>query len=214
VHPDDLSRLDNIFTRAFCNGEIELVLEFRIVRHGEVRWIEARVLNSYDELRRPVRRIGAQIDVTERKQAEIALEASEAKFAGILEIAGDAILSIDANRRITLFNAAAERLFGYSRDEMLGHSIDILIPARFRAAHGHSRRPTRSLTRQATEEPRGVQGIACLVWVNARICCTSMQEDYAGGRAMHFSSLAYGKPFMPPPGKFDAATDTKITAEI
>jgi hypothetical protein len=32
---------------------------------------------------------------------------------------------------------------------------------------------------------------------------------------MHFSSqLAYGKPFMPPPGKFDAATDTKITAEI
>jgi PAS domain S-box-containing protein len=70
VHPDDLPRLDTIFVRAFSNGDTELVLEFRIVRHGEVRRIEARVLISYNELGRPVRRIGAQIDVTERKHAE------------------------------------------------------------------------------------------------------------------------------------------------
>jgi PAS domain S-box-containing protein len=135
VHADDLRQLDAIFARAFSKRETELVLEFRIVRGSEVRWIESRVLNVYNELGRPVRRIGAEIDVTERKQAEIALEASEAKFAGILEIAGDAIVSIDANNRITLFNAAAERLFGYLRDEMLGHPIDPLLPARFRTAH-------------------------------------------------------------------------------
>jgi PAS domain S-box-containing protein len=127
--------LDTVFGSAFSNGETELVLEFRIVRHGEVRWIESRVQISYQEVGRMARMIGAEIDVTERKQTELALEASEAKFAGILQIAGDAILSIDANRRITLFNAAAERLFGYSRDEMLGQSIDLLIPARLRAAH-------------------------------------------------------------------------------
>jgi PAS domain S-box-containing protein len=73
VHPDDLPRLDTIAEHAFSNGETEFVLEFRIFRHGEVRWIESRVLISYNELRRPVRRIGANIDVTERKRAEQAL---------------------------------------------------------------------------------------------------------------------------------------------
>jgi PAS domain S-box-containing protein len=135
VHPDDLPRVDAIVGRALANGETEVVVDFRIVRHGEVRWIESRSLISYNEAGRSVRRMGAKIDVTERKRAELALEASEAKFAGILEIAGDAILSIDADSRIRLFNAAAERLFGYSRGEILGQPIDLLIPARSRAAH-------------------------------------------------------------------------------
>jgi PAS domain S-box-containing protein len=73
VHPDDLPRLDTIADRAFSSGETEFVLEFRIIRHGELRWIESRVLVSYNEFGRPVRRIGANIDVTERKRAEQAL---------------------------------------------------------------------------------------------------------------------------------------------
>src|SRR5262245_41050609 len=73
VHPDDLPRLDTIADHAFSNRETEFVLEFRIFRHREGRWIECRVLVSYDELGRPVRRIGANIDVTERKRAEQAL---------------------------------------------------------------------------------------------------------------------------------------------
>src|SRR5262245_43919375 len=79
--------------------------------------------------------VGVNIDVTERKRAEVALQASEAKFAGILAIAGDAIVSIDGNHRITLFNEAAEQLFGYSRSEMIGQPMDLLIPSRFRSVH-------------------------------------------------------------------------------
>jgi PAS domain S-box-containing protein len=71
----------------------------------------------------------------ERKKVEEELRRSEAKFAGILEIAGDAIISMDANHRITLFNEAAEGLFGYLRGEMVGRPMDLLIPARFRVAH-------------------------------------------------------------------------------
>jgi PAS domain S-box-containing protein len=73
VHPDDLRPLDTVTRRAFTNGERECVLEFRIFRNGLVRWIEARMLISYDEAGKPVRRIGANVDVTERKQAEQAL---------------------------------------------------------------------------------------------------------------------------------------------
>jgi PAS domain S-box-containing protein len=74
-------------------------------------------------------------DIIEYHKADNALRESEERFAGILAIAGDAIVSIDGNQRITLFNDAAERLFGYSREEILNQSIDLLIPARFRAAH-------------------------------------------------------------------------------
>ena len=73
VHPDDLPRLDAIVRRALTNGEREFVLEFRIFRDDHVRWIESRTLISYNEAGKPVRRIGAQIDVTERKRAEQAL---------------------------------------------------------------------------------------------------------------------------------------------
>jgi PAS domain-containing protein len=70
MHPDDLPGLSGIADHALSDGETEFVLEFRILRHAEVRWIESRVLMSYNELGRPVRRTGANIDVTERKRAE------------------------------------------------------------------------------------------------------------------------------------------------
>ena len=73
VHPEDLPKLDEKAGRALANGDSEVLLEFRTVRHGEMRWIESRTLISYNEAGKPVRRIGAQIDVTERKQAEQAL---------------------------------------------------------------------------------------------------------------------------------------------
>ena len=62
-------------------------------------------------------------------------EESEAKFAGILETSGDAILSVDEAQRIHLFNRGAEEIFGYAADEVLGEPLDILLPERHREAH-------------------------------------------------------------------------------
>lgn len=74
---------------------------------------------------------------TERsgRAAAEALRASEAKFAGILSTAFDAIISIDDDQRILLYNDAAARLFGYTREEILGKPITLLMPECFRAAH-------------------------------------------------------------------------------
>src|SRR5262245_8636894 len=136
VHPEDVGRLDGLRSQAFGERGRVYNVEYRIILPNRgVRWIESRSFISYDRDGNAQRVIGVNIDVTDRKRTELALQASEAKFAGILAIAGDAIVSIDANHRITLFNEAAEKVYGYTQAEMLGQLIDLLIPARFRAAH-------------------------------------------------------------------------------
>jgi PAS domain S-box-containing protein len=60
---------------------------------------------------------------------------NEAQFAGILEIADDAIISVDANQQITLYNRGAEKIFGYMASEVLHQPLDILLPSRFAQAH-------------------------------------------------------------------------------
>jgi PAS domain S-box-containing protein len=71
-----------------------------------------------------------------RPQAEAALRDSQARLAGILDIAEDAIIAVNENHCIILFNQGAERLFGYRSLEALGQPLDLLLPERFREAHG------------------------------------------------------------------------------
>jgi PAS domain S-box-containing protein len=74
-------------------------------------------------------------EIAERKRVEASLRASQARFAGILAISAEAIISADASMRITLYNQSAENIFGFSAKEALGQSLDILIPGHFHAAH-------------------------------------------------------------------------------
>ena len=68
------------------------------------------------------------------------LRRSEAKFRGLVEGATNAIVGVDQEGRIELVNSAAERLFGYEVGELLGQTLEILVPERFRHVHtGHRR---------------------------------------------------------------------------
>jgi PAS domain S-box-containing protein len=65
-------------------------------------------------------------DTTERKRAEEALEIFQRSFQEVVEGSLDVIIASDTNRRITLFNKAAEETFQYKRDEVLGHDVQLL----------------------------------------------------------------------------------------
>jgi two-component system, cell cycle sensor histidine kinase and response regulator CckA len=64
-------------------------------------------------------------DVTEQRQADRA----QAWLASIIESANDAVVSLDLDGRIRTWNPGAERLYGYTADEIVGRSIDVLVPA-------------------------------------------------------------------------------------
>jgi PAS domain S-box-containing protein len=74
-------------------------------------------------------------DLTRRADLEGALGASEARWRAIIDSAVDGILMIDAHGRIEAFNQAAERLFGYTMDEVLGRNVDALMPSPYREEH-------------------------------------------------------------------------------
>ncbi|HSN41407.1 MAG TPA: PAS domain-containing sensor histidine kinase [Burkholderiales bacterium] len=80
-------------------------------------------------------------DVTERSRVEEMLSRDETRLRGILDSAMDAIITVDENEHIVLFNPAAEAAFGCPRDEALGAPLAWFIPERFRASHsGHIKR--------------------------------------------------------------------------
>lgn len=77
----------------------------------------------------------AQSELNEYQRTQEELRNSQARFSGIVSIADDAIISIDGNQRITLFNQGAEKVFGYLADEVLGQPLDILLPLRHSQSH-------------------------------------------------------------------------------
>lgn len=79
--------------------------------------------------------MGTVRDVTIQKQMQEARSHSEFRFGAILETAVDAVVTIDKKGIIKSFNPAAQRMFGYRGDEVIGENVSILMPSPYREAH-------------------------------------------------------------------------------
>ena len=133
IHPEDRDTLRAAIQSAVkARGSFEQ--EHRIIRpDGEVRVIHLRGQVVAGETGEAVRLFGTSQDITERKQVEN-------KFRGLLEAAPDSMVIVDTDGQITLVNSKTEQMFGYSREELIGKPVEVLMPDRFRTIHAGHRR--------------------------------------------------------------------------
>jgi len=124
--PEGHATLDNVLFAP-------LVIEQKVVgllglanKQGGFTENDARMATAFGEL--------AAVALRNSRALE-SLERSEQRFRSVAETASDGIISIDGHGKVVLWNRGAESTFGYSAAEMLGKSVRIIMPERFRKAH-------------------------------------------------------------------------------
>jgi PAS domain S-box-containing protein len=129
MYEPDLQRgLNNfqlVVTEGFTEGE------FRLKKmDGSVIWVMLRAVRLSDE-----RFMAFCQDISSRKSVEADLQTSQARLNGIINSAMDAIVTVDDNQRIILFNTAAEKMFAYPANQVIGQPLSLLMPERFQISH-------------------------------------------------------------------------------
>ncbi len=193
VHPDDREQRQAQLDAALDGGSAAYSTEFRVIRpDGEVRNLKALARVLRDANGAPVRMTGVNFDITERKQAELALLETSTLLHTVLASSSEvAVIATDPALHITVFNHGAQRLLGYVGDEVVGQATPLLF---------HDADELRSRGRElGAQLGRAVEGVAVLVepstlrqpreWtyvrkdgrrVSVSLVMTAMQSD-AGG---------------------------------
>jgi len=151
THPEDLA--DTLQTRIdLIEGRVESATgEKRLFRKDRrVIWARRSVSVARGASGEPLYFIAVVEDISSRKEAE----AERDRLAAIVEHASDAIIGRALDGTITSWNAAAERMFGYSESEMIGQSISILVPEQHRHLTDNNERLRRGEMIPASERIR------------------------------------------------------------
>ncbi len=120
VHPEDRARAEAENARAVVTGEY--ALDFRAVHpDGTVRWLLSRGSVIYDEDRQPLRLLGANVDITEQREAELRLES-------VLSSIGDHLVTYDLAWRFTYINEGGARMLGYEPADLVGRCVWDVFP--------------------------------------------------------------------------------------
>ncbi|MEH2079573.1 MAG: EAL domain-containing protein [Nostoc sp.] len=127
LHPEDRPVLQRHLLQAIANGN-PFNLEYRIVRpDGSLRYLESRAEVAYDTQGKTIRLYGAILDITERKQSEIALKQSEIRYRAIVEDQTELIIRYLPDGTLTFVNQAFAVYFGRSPEELIGSCYQPII---------------------------------------------------------------------------------------
>jgi len=125
IHADDRTRVEESFS-AKHNQPFEVT--YRILRpEGDIRWIRSRSFPILDEDGSVLRLAGLAADITEPREAHLALAKTQRLLASIVNSSPDAIISQSLDGTITSWNPSAERIFGYVPLEAMGASVKTLL---------------------------------------------------------------------------------------
>jgi PAS domain S-box-containing protein len=137
IHPEDVPGCMGFLQKLIGTGQRQEGVEYRI-RHmdGTWHWHTSSAVPLMDETGSIIGIEGTARDITERKNAEDALRESEARMRAITDSAQDAILMMDPKGKISYWNPAAERMFGYMSSEAIGQDLHaFIVPPHYEKAY-------------------------------------------------------------------------------
>ena len=130
-HPDDTGPFFRMLTELKMNRDVGRAVENRIVcRDGSVIWVRTNLAAVKRAPEDPTVSfiVAMHENITGRKEAE-------RYFQAVLEATPDALVMVDSQGQIMLVNLQMERMLGYDRHELLGQSVEMLVPERLRDRH-------------------------------------------------------------------------------
>lgn len=135
VHPDDRELVNTAYTQSLRDRSPYNIVHRLQMRDGRVKHVREHCETEFGADGRPLRSLGTVQDVTDQRLAQEALQRSEAFSRAISETAPDGIFAIDERGVIQSCNPAAERIFGFTRGEMIGRNVKMLMPEPQRSEH-------------------------------------------------------------------------------
>jgi len=134
LHPDDKKRILTEWYQS-CQEKRPFKSEFRFQpSKGISVWVLCQSSVEKNVNGEVIGYIGTITDITCRKQVEEAIRESEEKYRELVNTSADSVISIDQEMRTTLWNPKAEKIFGYTEEEMLGQSLMKIVPEGHRMA--------------------------------------------------------------------------------
>lgn len=134
VHPDDRDYVNTTWDACLSGKSYDI--EYRLMLPDRQKWVREKGVTEFGKNGKLSGSFGTIQDITDRKTNELSLAESRLLYAGIVESAMDAIISINAGQQIMLFNTAAENMFRCSAEQVVNTSMQRFIPKRFRTLHG------------------------------------------------------------------------------
>jgi PAS domain S-box-containing protein len=184
IHPDDLPRIQALYEQIVETEMRQVDIEYRM-RHRDGSWVwlhDRGSIFSSDAQGQPIRIAGTQLDITTRKQAELAMQESDARYRTIIESAPDAILIL-VDQRVAMVNPACVTLFGAnSEHELLGRDIWSLTSPR---SHPLLRQRIKRALQPGGTNPIAEIELLRLDGTAFPVDGVSVSVEYLGHRAVH-----------------------------
>ena len=130
IRPDDRARVRTLAEAYLARSADGFDCEYRNrTSTGAYRWLRARGSAVWDAAGAPIRLTICLSDVTQRRIAESILRDTVSRLGAVLEHVAEGIVTFDANGQVRSFNPAAERIFGWTQEEILDQPITCVVPA-------------------------------------------------------------------------------------
>ncbi|WP_338416467.1 PAS domain S-box protein [uncultured Sphaerotilus sp.] len=130
----DRTEIDRL-RRAISEGRDIEVLLLNYTKTGQPFWNELRVMAIHNAEGRLTHYVALQNDVTARNETQQQIARSEEQLRRVLNATHDGIVVIDETGSIETFNVGAEKMFGYSADEVIGRNVSVIVPELHRSQH-------------------------------------------------------------------------------